>query len=167
MAKGKKSEYTDTMGRFRTKSLFVETIDTPQKQAGMLPIYSLKGREGYIDIHEMYIEISDVTEYEFAMKAFNSWKHFKHLESLKWFSVFLEEWREELEVSIRSKSIKGMLEVATQEGAKGITAAKWLADKGWIKTRGRPSKEEVTREVKQHAGIQQAISEDARRLGLH
>lgn len=166
MATGKNSDYTDTMGRFRTKSLFVETIEKPM--VGIWePVYSLKGAAGYPDLHDLYIEMNDPTEYAFAMAAFDSWKHFKHLESLKWFRAFLTDWRLELEVKIRSEAIRSMAITANTEGSKGVSAAKWLADKGWDKKRGRPSGEEVTRETKVQANIQADISNDAKRLGLH
>jgi len=165
MAIGKNSEYTDSMGRFRTKSLFVETVS----QSGYLvePMYSLKGKKGFIDLHDMYLEASDPTEYKFAMLAFDSWKHFMHLASLKWFKLYLDDWREELEIKLRSSAIVSIMDSAVNDGSKGTSAAKWIADRGWDKKRGRPSKEEVERELKVSARITDDVSEDAKRLGLH
>lgn len=165
MAIGKNSLYTDAVGRFRTKSLFVETIDKQQLKS-MTPPYSLKGRSGYIDLHDLYIEQTDITEYKFAMTAFGSWKHFQHLASLKWFRIYLAEWREELEVKMRSMAIVNIMEAAS-EGSRGTSAAKWIADRGWEKKRGRPSKEEVARELRVSARIKDDVTDDAKRLGLH
>ena len=165
MALGKNSEYTDSMGRFRTKSLFVETHSlTTYKE---VPMYTLKGKKGYTDIHDLYMESNDPTEYQFAIQAFGSWKHFKHLASLKWFQAYLDDWREELEVKLRSGAIVTLMESAVNDGSRGTTAAKWIADKGWDKKRGRPSKEEVARELKVSSRISDDISDDAKRLGLH
>ena len=165
MAIGKNSEYTDSMGRFRTKSLFVEQVGISGYDVE--PIYSLKGRTGYIDLHEMYMEANDPTEYKFAIQAFNSWKHFKHLASLKWFSIILEDWREELEVKLRSGAIISLMTSAIEDGSRGVTAAKWVADRGWDKKRGRPSKEEIARELKVTGRMSDEVSDDAKRLGLH
>lgn len=163
MARGKHSKYTDKQGRYRTRSLFVETIGKDQKKAGFTPLYTLKGDPKYIDLHDLYIQSGDPTEYIFAMKAFDSWQHFKHLESLAWFRYHLQEWREELEVKLRSDGIRALAE-ASAEGTRGISAAKFLADRGWEKKRGRPSKDEVEREKRIQAQMQEELHEDAARL---
>ena len=165
MAIGKNSPYTDKMGRFRTLSLFVETF--PNHLTGMKPMYSLKGKKGWPDLHDIYMDTDDPTEYAFAMECFESWAHFQHLTTLKWFQAYLFPWREELEVKMRSRAVRALMAVATTEGNKGTTAAKWVADKGWDKKRGRPSKEELVREQKVAMRIKGDVADDAKRLGLH
>ena len=165
MAIGRLSPYTDSVGRFRTLSLFVETF--PKQLTNMEPLYSLKGTPGYPQLQEIYMSLNDPTEYAFAMECFGSWAHFQHLASLKWFQVYLHAWREELEVSMRSKAIQSLMDVAQNEGNKGITAAKWIADRGWEVKRGRPSKEEVVKQQKIAARIADDIDDDGKRLGLH
>lgn len=155
------------MGRFRTRSLFVEMIQKEQVAAGIVPIYTLRGNPKYIDIHQMYIESQDPTEYQFAKEAFSTWEHFQHISSLDWFRSFLNVWRDELEVSMKSQAIKSLMKTATQDGNRGITAAKYIADKGWVKKRGRPSKEEVAKEKRKAAQIKEDLKDDAKRLGLH
>ena len=78
-----------------------------------------------------------------------------------------EEWEEELEIKIRSEGIRALVHTATEEGAKGTTAARYLADKGWLSKRGRPSKEELAGEKKERTRIMDEITEDAKRLGIH
>ena len=50
--------------------------------------------------------------------------------------------------------------------AKGVNAAKYLAEKGYLSKRGRPSKEEVERERKIQAGVSKELEGDMERLGL-
>ncbi len=130
-------------------------------------MYSLKGKEGWPDLHDIYMETNDPTEYSFAIDCFGSWAHFQHLASLKWFQAYLFPWREELEVKLRSNAVTALYAVATTEGNKGITASKWLADKGWEKKRGRPSTSELAREKKIALRVKGDVDDDAKRLGLH
>jgi hypothetical protein len=155
----------DSTGRLRTASLFVETIQKDQLKAGFKPLYTLKGKKGYEDLHDVYMQESDPTEYQFALRAFGSWSHFKKMESLEWFRKHLMVWRDELEVKLRSEGIKE-LSKAAKEGTRGISAAKYLAERGWEKKRGRPSKEEVERERSIRAQMEEELADDAARLTL-
>lgn len=167
MARGKKSAYTDKMGRFMTRSLFVETILKEQSLKGIKPMYTLTGVKGFTDVHEMYVNSADPTGYSFAIEAFESWDHFLHLSSLSWFRKHLASWESELEVKIRSKGMKALMKTATTEGSRGTTAAKYIADAGWKTKRGRPSKEDVEREQIQQARIKEDLGDDAKRMNLH
>jgi len=63
---------------------------------------------------------------------------------------------------MRSKGITRMLSNASESP----TAAKWLAEKGWVekRTAGRPSKAEVKGEKKQQAAVKSVIQSDLERL---
>ncbi len=140
MGRGHKSQYTDTLGRYLTKSLFIETILKEQALKGIKPMYSLTGVEGYTDAHKMYMEALDPTGYKFAIQALESWDHFMHLSSLAWFQRYLSSWESELEVKLRSMGMLCLMETAQNDGSRGTAAAKYLADAGWKTKRGRPSK---------------------------
>jgi len=168
MRAGKNSAYTDSVGRYRTKSLFVEMILKEQLDHGIKPMYTLKGRPGYKDMHDIYLECDDPTEYTFAIRCFGTWKHFQYIAShCAWFEKYLVEWREEQEIRMRSSALRTIVEVASTADPKNVTAAKYIADKGYDKKRGRPSKVEVQREKRIQAGIHEDVSSDAKRLGLH
>ncbi len=174
-------DFRDSVGRFKTQSLFIESLDDYQAERGTVPIYSLTGKPSkrlivskfdhiksdYIGLKDVYMTLEDPTEYAFAMAAFGSWQHFQLLSGISWFKEPLTEWRLELEIRLRSKAIKAMLATATSESRGSTAAAKWIADRGWDVKRGRPSKEEVEREKKIAAGITDEIHEDANRLGIH
>ena len=165
--RGRKSKYTDKMGRFMTRSLFIETILREQVQKGIKPMYSLTGVKGFTNIHQLYLDTCDPTGYTFAIEAFESWDHFTYLSSLAWFRKYLASWEAELEVKLRSEGLKALMHTATTEGSRGTTAAKYIADAGWKTKRGRPSKEEVEREQKQQARIKEDLGDDAKRMNLH
>tara|TARA_R100000781_G_scaffold114004_2_gene83788 strand:+ start:476 stop:1009 length:534 start_codon:yes stop_codon:yes gene_type:complete len=161
-----KDSLKDSRNRYRTMSLFrefylseVEPLWTLQDEdpQGVLP--SLK---------KLYMDIGDPTEYEFALQAFGSWKHWIKIKSSKNIKVHLEDWPIELEVKLRSEGIKGVIKEAESGKAK-FNAAKFLANADWkasTSKRGRPSKEEVERERKIAAKLNSEFSEDAERIGL-
>ena len=166
MARGKHSPYTDSMGRFHTKALFVETISKELLAKGITPVYTLNGDPAYNDIHKMFIASDDPTGYSFAIAAFDSWDHLQHLlKNCQWFRRHYDKWQNELEVKMRSEAIKNL--VKQSKDSKGSTAAKYVAEKGWEKKRGRPSNEEVEKERKQQAMIRDELSQDADRINLH
>ena len=114
------------------------------------------------------MDIADPTEYEFALQAFGSWKHWIKIKNSKVIKVFVEDWPVELEVKLRSEGIKGVIKEAESGKAK-FNAAKFLANADWkasTSKRGRPTKEEVERERKIAAKLNSEFSEDAERIGL-
>lgn len=152
----------DKMGRFLTQSLFLETNYGPDA------IYTLKdvdfeynGRI-YPSIKRLYLEVGDPTEYRFACTYFAGIKQWNRIASNKLFKGYVEEWRYELELKLRSEGIK----LSMQQARKGSwQASKWLADKGWDdKKVGRPSKEDIDRERKLIADIGREFDMDANRL---
>ena len=163
-----KSKLKDAQGRWRTQSLFWEI-----RNENYAPIYTLKDYDHEVDgvtypsLKLIYMEFLDTTEYEFAMAVFGSWKAWQKISNNQDIKAFVDDWRMEMEIKIRSKAIKSLLKTATSEGSKGTAAAKYIAEKGWEKTRGRPNKDEVEREKKIHAGMVDDISEDAKRLDIH
>lgn len=140
-----KSQLLDTMGRPLTQSMFLEfgyntdyalfTTNDEDKQYQGKTYYSLK---------KAYLEIADPTEYQFAKQCLLGWRHWKRLCENKLFKPFLDEWRDELEVQLRSEGILAVMDQSEQN----FQAAKWLADKGWDKKGvGRPTKADKNREA--------------------
>lgn len=169
MAMFEREVLTDHIGAYRTQSLFLETNNSTLK-----PIMTLKEvdweykGEVLLSLKKIYLEIADPTEYEVAIEVFGSWKCWQRLLGNKEIYGHIKEWRDELEVKLRSAGVKAMINTAVNEGSKGTTAAKYIAEKGWDKRKaGAPTKEEVTRERKIAAGISDEISDDMARLGIH
>ncbi|HET8689243.1 MAG TPA: hypothetical protein VFM18_21740 [Methanosarcina sp.] len=157
-----KADLVDNAGKPLTQSLFLEL--TYNEKA----VYSLKEDhcewEGkiYPSLKRLYLEIEDPTEYEFATKYLLGYKHWKRICENKQLIRHVEEWREELEMKLRSKAVKNML-LSAQEG--NYQAAKWFADRGWSnKGAGRPTKADVEREKKFQARVDSEFSADVFRL---
>jgi len=164
-----REQFIDHVGAMRIQSLFVET-----NKSKLTPIMTLadydKEYKGVIlpSLHRVYLELADPTEYSVAMEVFGSWKHWERLLGNKAIMSFIKEWRVELEIKLRSAGIKALAATAANEGSKGTTAAKFLAERGWEKRKaGAPSKEEVVREKKVAAGIEDDIDADLKRLGIN
>lgn len=154
-------EFKDSMGRYRTLSLFYETNTSAET-----PVFTLKPKDthNYISMKRLYLEYADPTEYSFAIAVLGSWEHWQRLSNCDWFQKHVVEWRDELEVKLRSEAITEMRDLA-MSGNKD--AAKWLADRGWNKHKvGRPTKEEVQSERVKAARIADGLTEDAARIGL-
>lgn len=159
------SKFKDQNGNFYTQSLFLELAYDNPKHA----IYTLKDDDHefkgkvYKSIKRLYVATGDPTEYKFATECLGGWNHWKRLlNKTSLLHPYIEEWREELEVKMRSKGVARMVSNA----AESPTAAKWLAEKGWTdkRTAGRPSKAEVEGEKKQQASVKSVIQSDLDRL---
>lgn len=154
--------FKDSVGRWFTKGLFWETCKPENKGWAS---YTLKEQEheGLPSLKALYLQASDPTEYEFAKAHLGGWLHWKTLCQSSWFQPHLEEWREELEIKLRSEAIKKIAEHS--RGDKGYQAAKFLADRGWdLRKAGAPSKEEKERERKVQSRMHDEIDEDMARI---
>lgn len=155
----------DDIGRFRTQSLFLET----NKEPGFQPMYTFKDHDykGCKSAKQIYLACKDVTEYTAAMALVGSWQHWKKLLATEWFMKHLEQWREELEIMLRSEAVLSMFEKAQREDTVGYNASKFIVEGKWKqeeKKRGRPTKEEVERERRIAAGIVDNTENDYQRL---
>lgn len=167
----------DRLGRYRTQSLFWE-----YRKANLIedypPIFTIKDRQHTVDgvtypsLKLIYMSYEHVPgyEYDFAMDVFGSWEHWIVLSEKSLLKTLIKEWRDELEIKLRAKGIRQLIQMASENDPKGLQASKFLSDRGWVqkdnKTRGRPSKEEIERERVQQANIRDNLSEDMERLGL-
>jgi len=134
------SKYKDAQGRFLTQGLFFERCVFDELFGEeWIPPFTLKeydhehkGKK-YKSLRQIYLSYEDPTEYQFAIDTLGSWDHWMKLQDSPWFKPFLESWRAELEVKIRSQGIRNML--VASAGEKGIQAAKWLAEGSWKEQR--------------------------------
>lgn len=177
--KYKFEELKDKMGRYRTQSLFWEYafLNNGREEDNVLdPLFTIKDqdivRDGitYPSLKKIYMSYDHVPgfEYDFALDVFNSWDHWVKLadNSTADVKATIRSWREELEIKIKAKAIKAVMNASLTDDAKGFNAAKYLADKGYAPTRGRPSKEEVEREKRIQVGVSKELEADMERLGL-
>lgn len=146
-----------------TQGLFLEI------QYGEFAVFTLKDDDyeyngkTYPSLKKLYLEMEDVVEYEFATKYLLGWTHWQRMCANKQLLKHIEEWREELELKLRSKAIKAMRDKVNTE--QGINAAKWLAEKGWDKKGvGRPNKQQEEREKRIQEKLDADWAEDLHRI---
>ena len=148
-----------------TQSLFIEHAYDTSKA-----VYSWGNKDKkykgkvYPSLKCIYIEMEDLTEYQFATTHLISWKHWKKFEGNAILKKHIDEWREELELKMRSQAIRSIIEQSTAESG-GYQAARYLADKGWDKRgAGRPSKEEKEKMQAMDEKLSERYSSDITRM---
>lgn len=162
--------YKGSQGHWLLRALFVD-VDYPAQRIDdrvlYEPVFSLYGPvEGYVDASATFIELEDPTGRLWAERYLGSWEHWKRLSEAPWFAKRLSEWREELETIELSRAIQRIKELSRGESSAALPASKYLAERGWEKTRGRPSKSEINGELKRQVKIVEAHEEDAKRMGF-
>lgn len=114
--------------------------------------------------HEVFVGSDDPTEYAAALELVGSWEEWKFLKA-SWpgFNKFLQAWKDELEIKLRSEAIRNMCAQAKSE--KGTAAAKWIAEGRYNPSVvGRPTKSKIEREIKIQAGIVEEVEDDIERV---
>jgi hypothetical protein len=162
MTKIKREQFLDTSGRPLTQSLFLEIGYTPEAIYTLKEIdYKYNGKL-FPSLKRLYLEASDPTEYSFATAHLLGWKHWVRICENKQIRKHVDEWREELEIKLRSAAVLKVM----QEADKGtFQAAKWLADRGWdTRAAGRPSKLEKEKNAKIQEHIDSEYGGDVVRM---
>jgi hypothetical protein len=159
--------FKNEQGKWLTKALFFEMTLPATRQYARYTLkeedHTVDGVE-YISLYKRFMECEDPTEYQFATSWLGGWSHWKAIQSSPELIPYIEAWREERDIKMRSQGVKAVIE-QVYEG--NYQAAKWLADKGWevdAPKRGRPSKSEVEKETKQQAKVKLAVMNDYKRL---
>jgi len=159
-----KAKLLDTMGRPLTQSLFLEMGYNVQ-----YAVFTFNDEDKeydgriYPSLKKLYLEAEDPTEYQFAKKHLLGWNHWKRLNENKMLREHFDEWREELEVLLRSDAIKAIIDMSAD--GTNYQAMKFMADRGWDKRGvGRPSKAEAEREARIKDRISDEFAEDVVRL---
>lgn len=149
-----KTRLLDSSGRPLTQSLFLELGYSDYAVYSLKDVdHELNGKK-YPSIKRIYLEMEDTTEYEFANMHLLGWKHWQRLCENKQIAIHINEWREELELKLRARAVKQMVELA--DGGS-YQAAKWLADRGWdVRAAGRPS----NAEKEKHKAIANRVNEE-------
>lgn len=152
-----------------TQALFLETNGWSRDKA----VYTL-GEEDIVHgdkviyaVRRLYVDMEDVHEYKFANTYFYSWSHWQRLLRSPIIRPHIDEWRAELEAKLTSRNLKRMEELAAEGNQQAI---KYMANKGWNgeaaapKKRGRPSKDEVSGELKRQAKEEDVFASDWSRI---
>jgi len=158
-----KSKLTDDRGFPLTQSLFLEIGYTDYSYYTLKEDdYTYKGKV-YPSLKKLYLEHEDPTEYDFANKFLLGWKHWQKICGNRQILKHVEEWREELELKLRSQAVRDMIDQSVDKGS--FQASKWLADRGWDKkAAGRPSQVEAKKDQRVKEALNAEFEEDNVRL---
>lgn len=150
------------MDRPLTQMLFLEVNYDARAVYTLKDVDHVWNGKDYPSMRRLYLEMGDPTEYQFATTYLLGWKHWQRICENKLLRKHVDEWREELEVKLRSEGVHAAL---VQARSGSWQAAKWLVDKGWVESKaGRPSKADVERETKMQARIADEFTDDYERL---
>jgi hypothetical protein len=133
-------------------------------------MYTLKDTDhsGYPSLYRLYMETDDPTEWEFSQRYLDGWEHWEMLTRCAWFKPFIERWRKELELRMKSKSLAKIKAEAKTGSKESFMANKYLLEKGWepkeTKGRGRPSKDEINKAAEEIAKVDGQLSADFERI---
>lgn len=172
MALFDRSQLRDEMNKMRTSSLFVEFPVRGKSNGPLMTLrdvpYTMQDGTVLPSLREIYMQFSDPTEYSVAMHVLGDWNHWQRLTRNKNIMEYIQLWRDELEVKLRSEAIRGVVEVANGTSQSKLGAAKYIAEGGWKeKKAGRPTKGQINKQAKIEARIKNEVDEDLERLGLH
>jgi hypothetical protein len=135
-------------------------------------LYTLKDEdhEGYISLYKRYMALGDPTEAIFAQTYFDGIDHWELLCRNLWFKPYVERWRKELDLVLRSRALANIMDVAEDKGHRSnYEANKYLLAGGW-KTKedkakvGRPSKDEISRQAQLLFAAKDQTEEDYKRI---
>jgi hypothetical protein len=149
------------------KGLFFETTLSDKSTV----LYTLKDQEheGYPSLYQFYMDLDDLTEYEFANKYLDGWEHWTMLTNCNWFRPYVERWRKELELRTKAKALRALQKEAKGLGKNAYSANKILLEGGWkpketTNPRGRPTKAEVERLAKVEVEQKHKVNKDFERV---
>lgn len=121
------------------------------------------------ELRKKFLECQDPVGYKFAEKHLGGYEFLEKLLKTNWFKPHWTTWQEQLRAEIKSKALERIQEIAVEGSAQSLNAAKYLANGEYIdgiKTpgRGRPTKEEVSGELKRQVKALDVKQEDYSRM---
>lgn len=168
--------FKNSQGHWRTMSLFHEEY-RPEFREGD-PMFTLKDYDlpnGCPSLKKLYLELEDLTEFEFADKYLGGWPHWEKLNGNKQLQGIFAQWRKELQLKLKSRALATLIKTAGDPNNRNTYEAnKFLITGGWLPKedkeagkRGRPSKEEVKDEMAKQMELEKQLNEDLKRLELN
>jgi len=164
-------KFKNVNGAYLTKQLFLEN----EMGERLLAVYTLKGYDhtfrgkSYPSLRRLFVETGDPTEYSFALKYLDGWEHWKAICAQGWFAPYLAEWREDLEVSLKSRALARIQQKALKQDKDALQADKILLTGGWKdpsekSTVGRPTKARIKEEAQKIFKEKSVYDDDFNRI---
>ncbi len=160
--------YKNDYGVHYTRQLFWEMQRNLKEEDRLIdpPFYLSTPHAGSLSARDTWVECGDPTGYKWAMTYLGSWVHYEKLLDCSWFVVHLEDWKRELDIKRTSEAVDKVRLIATGDSSQSLAANKYLAERGWEKTRGRPSKAEIRGELLKATQKIEEHEQDMERIGL-
>lgn len=165
-----KTKFKNGSGQFLLKALFYEENEIENKD---YILYTLKDDDYEVrgkllpSLAKLYLEMEDITEYEFAKKYLYSWEHWKLLSNSTFFKPYIQRWREELKLKLLYRALNKITQIAESDSKESFLALKYLVAESWkdkprvLPKRGRPEKEP---EAVDYKNLNKVIEEDFSRI---
>jgi len=159
-----------------TKQLFHDMQQTMTIEDRLIkPMFTLHhDQPGLINFRKVYVALGDPTGYKVSQEYLEDYSHWELLMKSPWFREAKEVWDRELDAKLSSEGLTAIRAFADGiedvPPALQLQASKYLADKQYRKVlkeapaRGRPSKEEVTGELKKAVADTADIASDLARI---
>ena len=152
-----RSRVRDANGRMLTVGLFKELA---RPDVASTPIFSLD------DWRRTYVRVCDPTEYETAMVLIGNWEHWLAIRSNRKLAAIMDEWRQEVEIKLRSRGVRDLISLAGSKNPGASGAAKFLAEGGFVEDKRLNTKEGKAREEEIRQQVKDRTAQDVERLGL-
>lgn len=163
------SKFRNSNGVRLLRGLFWELTEGDKSSC----LYTTKDNDylGYISLKRVYLEMADPTEYRFANEYLENYEHWEMLTNCSFFKPYVDQWRKELELKLKSEALLRVMEDARDENSKTkFTANKFILEKGWEPNtgtkRGRPTKNEIKQAAMEQLSERDRLNEDFERLQI-
>lgn len=159
-----------------TQQLFYEPSMEMGNRRVIEPMYSLYDDvEGLINFGKEYVKDMDPTGYKTSLRLLENYDHWQQLSRTRWFKEAKIEWDKELAAKMEQEAtdiLRGIALDSDLKPAERISAAKAILGRAKAvkapekapTTRGRPTNEEVTGELKRQASLTKEELEDLKRI---
>lgn len=157
--KNPKAHFLDPMGRVRTQSLFWQF-----KNEKYTPLYTLEDfdHDDCLSLKKLYLEMSDLGEYDFANKYFYNYDHWMRICKHAMLFPYIEKIREELELKLRSEAIKKIYDLAKGTNPAALNAAKFISKREWELKHSSSRKNK--KEKEKNSMLNEAVNQDLIRI---
>jgi len=169
------NKFKNEMGVLYLKALFFEQVNADKSTV----VYTLKNEDHTVDgitypsLYKLYMSVGDPTEYRFAINHLDSWDHWERLCECSWFKPYVEKWRRELDLKIKSESLARITAMSKVPSKEQFMANRYMLEKGWVPKeeqskaqRGRPSKAEIKEAANDLVSTHSRTLTDLERLGI-
>ena len=120
------------------------------------------------NLKKAFMEVRDPIGFNFAESHLGGFDQLERLHKFVWFKREWDKWQKELRASIKAEALKRIQEIASEGSTQSLAAAKYLANGEYLdeasSKRGRPTKEEVTGELKRQVKAIEIRNEDYNRM---